>query len=105
MPTVASRSRGDLFWSVVVAAWLSRLNVATVETPGVDAVAVNRPGTPLATKGGDVASPFESVLALGSPPRKFAPAPVGPGTIAKATVTPCTGLPFASVTRACSGCP
>ncbi len=35
------------------------------------------------------------------PPRKPAPAPVGPGTIEKLTDAPCTGLPLASATRAC----
>src|SRR6266700_260342 len=58
---------------------------------------------PLASNGGDVASPFASVLTLGCP-RNVALAPVTPGTTAKSTVAPCTGLPFASSTCACSGC-
>ena len=58
-------SRVEAAWSVVSCAWLSRVYVATVETPAVEAVAVNRPGTPLATSGGEVATPFESVVALG----------------------------------------
>ena len=79
--------------------------MATVETPAVEAVALNRPGTPLATSAGDVARPFESVVALGSAPTKLALAPVGPGRIEKVTLAPWIALPLASVTRACSGWP
>ena len=71
----------------------------------MEAVALNRPGTPFAMSTGEVARPFESVVALGAAPRKLALAPVGPGRIAKVTLTPWTGLPLASVTRACSGWP
>ncbi len=78
--------------------------VATAESPSVDAVAANRPELPFASSGGEVAIPFESVVAAPWPPRKLAPAPVMPGTIEKLTAAPCTGFPFTSVTRACSGC-
>ena len=46
-----------------------------------------------------------SVVALGPAPRKFALAPVTPGRIANVTFAPWTGLPPASVTRACNGLP
>ena len=78
--------------------------MTTAVAPSVDATAVKRPGLPFACSGGDVASPFESVVACPLP-TKLAPAPVEPGTIAKLTVAPYTGLPPGSVTRACSGCP
>src|SRR5437870_7947609 len=78
--------------------------MATAETSAVEAVAANRPGRPLASSGGEVASPFESVVAVAwPPPRKLAPAPVAPVPTEKLTVAPCTGLLFTSVTRACSG--
>ncbi len=92
--------------SVSAAARLSSAYVARLESPAAEAIAVKRPGMPLATSGGEVASPFESVVAPAcTPPRKLAPAPVEPGTIEKLTVAPWTGLPLASVTRACSGSP
>jgi hypothetical protein len=39
--------------------------VATVETPAVEAVTLKRPGTLFAISAGEVARPFESVVALG----------------------------------------
>src|SRR5919204_1546830 len=72
--------------------------------PETDALAVKRPGVPLATNGGEGATPEASVVAVacGPPPRKLAPAPDGPVAIANVTVTPETAAPWTSSTRACS---
>src|SRR5207253_5810588 len=89
------------------AAWFARLYGATVGIAGVEAVAVKRPGLPFATKAGELASPaaFVTALACAPPPRNAAPAPDTPAPSEKTTVTPCTGTPSTSSTRAVSGAP
>ena len=87
------------------------MNVTGSRTPDIEAVAVNRPATPLAIRSGDVATPAASAIAVAcvAPPRKLAPAapepdaPFAPPPSEKLTLAPWSGLPFASRTSTSSG--
>src|SRR3977135_1289239 len=78
---------------------LVRGEATPTATPGAVAVRLYDPAVPFAVRVGAVAIPFTSVTAVFVPPRNAPDAPE-PGTV-NVTVVPLTGLPNASVTRAC----
>src|SRR5579863_3203828 len=87
------------------AARLVRVNTAGLVTPWAVAVTVKVPATSFAWIWGETAKPFESVATLALPPAPTkvplaALPPPPPDPAENVTMTFCTGLPFASVTRA-----